>query len=364
MSAICCECSCAIADNDREQCAWIGGAWICAACKQKLIALHEPCRCQKCGKDVSKEVDKARQGDYVCKSCRQKSGAEPVEILFEFMHRTEKTPDIKGYEIEKRLGIGGFGAVYLARHKKSGQRVAIKILLSRVAVDEGSRERFLREIEVMKDLRHEHIVPLLDNGSVGSAFYFIMEYCEGGSVDRLMAHRGGRLRLSEAVPIILQSLKGLDYAHSKNIVHRDLKPANILLKGQEGRWTAKIADMGLAKNFQRAGFSGPTMTGKAAGTPHFMPREQLIDFKHVKPVSDVWSMSATLYNMLTGQSPWDFPRGRDPFEVILSGSIVPIRKRDSVIPEKLAAVIDRALDNNIKNRYQTADEFRRALEKV
>ncbi len=374
--AICCECNRIIDDSEREQCAWIGGTWICAACRQKLAASHEsqkapkPCRCRICGMDVSAEIGKARRGEYVCKSCREKRGADPAEILFKLLCQAgklrvaEKTPDIKGYEIEKRLGIGGFGAVYLARRKKDSQRVAIKIMLSKVVVDKDSRERFLREIKVMKGLWHEHIVSLLDNGSAGSAFYFIMEYCEAGSVDRLMACRGGKLTLSEAAPIILQALKGLDYAHSKNIVHRDLKPGNIFLKGPEGRWTAKVADMGLAKNFQRAGFSGPTVTGTAAGTPQFMPREQLVNFKYMKPVSDVWSMSATLYNMLTGQSPWDFPRGKDPFEVILRSSIIPIRERDSSIPKRVAEVIDRALDNKIENRYQTAGKFREALEKA
>ena len=167
----------------------------------------------------------------------------------------EKTPEIKGYEVEKRLGVGGFGAVYLARHKKDGERVAVKVMLSKVAVDENARKKFLREIDSMKVLRHKHIVSLLDNGTAGSAFYFIMEYCKGGSVADLMRHRGGKLTLGEAGTIILQALKGLGYAHKKNIVHRDLKPANILLKGSEGRWIAKICDIGLGKNFQQAGFS-------------------------------------------------------------------------------------------------------------
>jgi len=374
--AICCECGSNIADNDREKCAWIGDTFICTVCKQKLLASKkppkapEPVRCQKCGKNVSQEVGKARRGAYICQSCRKKAEADPMRILLELLRQAgkvpspEKAPEIKGYEIEKKLGAGGFGAVYLARRKKDNERVAVKVMLSKVAVDENARKKFLREIDSMKTLRHTNIVSLLDNGSAGSAFYFVMEYCEGGSVDNLMCRRGDKLALEEAKTIMLESLKGLSYAHKKNIVHRDLKPANILLHGAEGRWVAKICDVGLGKDFQQAGFSGMTMTGAIAGTPPFMPREQVTNFKYVKPVSDVWSMGATFYNMLTGQFPRDFERGRDYMEIILHGSIVPIRRRDASIPKKVAEVIDCALDDNVKNRYQTADGFLKALEKA
>jgi len=374
--AICCECNQAIADVDRDKCKWIGGTFICSQCRQNLLVSHkppkapEPVRCQKCGKDVSQEAGKARRGDYICESCRKKAEADPVRILLELMRQAgkipsaEEAPEIKGYEIEKKLGAGGFGAVYLAKRKKDGERVAVKVMLSKVAVDEDSRRMFMREVDSMKSLRHKHVVALLDNGSAGGAFYFVMEFCAGGSVVDIMGRSGGRLSLSEGGDIMLQALEGLSYVHSKNIVHRDLKPANILLQGQKNSWIAKICDVGLAKDFQKAGFSGMTMTGAAAGTPPFMPREQVTNFKYVKPVSDVWSMGATFYNMLTGQFPRDFRRGRDPMEIILHEDIVPIRSRDSNIPKKVATVIECALDDNVKKRYQTAGEFLKELQKA
>ena len=163
--------------------------------------------------------------------------------------------------------------------------------------------RHFREIENMRRLRHQHIVNFLDYGSVGGVFYILLEYCEGGNVSDLMSRHGGRFGLDEARPIMLQVMEGLAYAHKKGFVRRDLKPQNILLTGKEIPLTAKIADMGLAKNFAQAGLSGMTATGSFAGSFPFMPREQVTNFKFVKPVSDVWSMGATFYNILTDQFP-------------------------------------------------------------
>ena len=372
--AVCCECSGVIAEEDRDSFAWIGGTFVCNPCKNRLMAsadtprAPEPVRCQKCNKDVSQELGDDRRGKYICESCRRKDEADPARIIIELLrkagkqHDAEKTPDIEGYQIENKLGAGGFGAVYLARRKEDGQHVAIKLMLSKVAVDARARDLFLREIAEMKKLHHDNIVPFIESGSTGSVFYIIMDYCEGGGLNNLMMRKGGKLSLSEAEPIMLQALEGLAYVHQQDIVHRDLKPANILLAGSENQWDAKIADLGLAKNFEKAGLSGMTVTGGYAGTPHFMPREQLVNFKYVKPVSDVWSLSATFYNMLTGRFPKEFTREKDPMNVVLHGKIIPIRERQSSIPKKMARVIDRALDDQIENRYQTAGDFKQALE--
>jgi serine/threonine protein kinase len=174
---------------------------------------------------------------------------------------------------------------------------------------------------------------------------------------------GGKRSLQEAGSIMLDALEGLAFAHEQGFVHRDLKPQNILLTAQDSG-EAKVSDFGLAKSFQKAGFSGMTATGGTAGTYPFMAREQLTNFKFVKPVSDVWSMGATFYFMLTGGFPRDFRRGQDPMEVILRGGVVPIRNRDSSIPKNIGEVIDRACADNVKERYQTAGEFRQTLARV
>lgn len=327
-----------------------------------------PVLCAQCGKDVTSEVGGRRQGSYICLACRQSIALDPAAMLRDMLAQPGDAPAppgempvIAGYRVKRQIGLGGFGAVYLAQRQNDQMDVALKIMLARIAVDDDARRKFDQEIALLKELRHPNIVALYDSGSAGGAFYFVMEHCPGGNVAQYMDAHGGKLAPAAALPIMLQALEGLAFAHGKGVVHRDLKPANVLLAGTPAKPVAKLADMGLAKNFDKAGFSGMTVTGAFAGTPVFMPKEQLTNFKYVKPVTDVWSMGATFYAMLTGQTPRDFPEGSDPMEIILRGEIVPIGTRNSVLPRALAAVIDRAIQANPKDRYQDAGAMLDAL---
>lgn len=225
--------------------------------------------------------------------------------------------------------------------------------------DDEAIEKFKREVAVTAKLQHPNIVRVLESGASGAVVYFIMEFCDGGSVWDLMLKNGGRLSLAQARPIIFGALEALAFAHDKGFVHRDLKPQNILLS----HGAVRLSDFGLAKSFQQAGLSGMSMTGGYAGTPVFMPREQITNFKYVKPVSDVWSMAATIYNMLTGAFPYPFSKERDPIDVILNEDVVPIRKRDATLPKTLADALDKALAKKTRDRFQDAAEFLCAIER-
>ncbi len=244
---------------------------------------------------------------------------------------------IRDYNIIKLLGKGGFGEVYLAQHNQTGNFVALKVMLPAVAANDWAIQMFMRETENTKVLRHPNVVKLIDYGYSENIFFFTMEYCEGGTVADLMEKQGGKLSVDIAVPIILQVLNGLEYAHNaeipnvklanggfgkgRGLVHRDLKPSNIFLGYVNGKLTAKIGDYGLAKAFDLAGLSGQTLTGTKAGTPVLMCRQQLLDYKYVQPEVDVWAAAACLYYMLTGYFPRNFTTG-DPFLAVLQNDPV------------------------------------------
>jgi len=288
--------------------------------------------------------------------------AAPLESVLSQRPHTAPTV-VPGYQVGRLIGRGGMGAVYLAKRAEDGATVALKVMLAQAEVDEAGREAFQREIEVTRSLRHPRIVSLIEHGSTEDTFYFAMEYCAGGSVADLQRRHPGGIPLTLSVRIALEALEGLAFAHEQGFVHRDLKPENLLLGDAAGAG-AKVTDFGLAKSFQQAGLSGMTATGAVAGTLYFMPREQLTHFRVLKPVSDVWSMGATLYHMLTGAYPREFRPGEDPLPVILRGGVVPIRARDPRLPEAVAAVVDRSVVDTVSERYQTAGELRQALSRA
>jgi pSer/pThr/pTyr-binding forkhead associated (FHA) protein len=305
-------------------------------------------RCVHCGADVGGEVG-GREGEYVCAECR---GA-PDELARELVERP--IGNLR-YTIEKLLGEGGMGRVYLARNVSTGEPVALKMMLPGVAADPAARAQFMREISVTQGLDHPNIARLHEAGSHGGVFYFTSEYCAGGSLaDRV---RSRPLPASEAVPMILQALDGLEYAHGQGVVHRDLTPHNILLAADG---TVKVADFGLAKAFDQAGLSGLTRTGTAAGKPYFMPYQQVVNFRHARPAVDVWALAACLYHLLTGDYPRDFGGGKDPWQIVLQSPAVPILRRNPDVPRPLAEVIDAALQDRPQIGFQTAADLRRAL---
>jgi eukaryotic-like serine/threonine-protein kinase len=322
-------------------------------------------RCQRCGKELPTAAGQAGSGAMLCEQCRQSASQDPLLLLQTLLphalRQDQQGSRLQDYEMGAQLGAGGMGAVYLARHKCTQEQVAVKVMLSKVRVNEQARRQFLREIAVTSALQHPHIVQFLMSGSEGDLFYFLLEYCAGGSMADLMKRRGSRLSLDEAMPLLLQTLTGLAEVHAQGLVHRDLKPQNILLAGREGQWVAKLSDLGLAKSFEQAGFSGMTATGGFAGSFPFMPREQVINFKRVQPTSDVWAMGATCYTLLTGAYPRHQRSGQDPLLAILQEESIPIRKREPHISEGIAEVIDRSLATKEGERYQHAGEMCEAL---
>src|SRR5262245_40267833 len=331
--ASCADCGRAIADGERDACEWIDGACLCPACRQRTGGP----RAGTGGASLLARLVAEREAD----------DAEAVA------GRT-----FGPYEVVSLLGKGGMGAVYLAHGRGEGEPIALKVMLPRMVVNAEAQEIFLREIEVTRALRHPNIVGLLDFGKHEGRYYFALEYCPGGSAEVLRLRQGGRVPLASALRIAVDALEGLAAAHEAGFVHRDLKPDNVLLT-RDG--VARLADFGLAKSFLQAGLSGLTATGTVGGTLHFMACEQLTSFREVRPTSDVWSMAATIYYLPTGAYARDFDSQDDPLAVILRGGRVPVRQRDPSVPAGLAAVLDRALEDEPARRFPTAREFVIAL---
>lgn len=333
--------------------------------------------CACCGKDVTDEIGERRQGQYVCAACRD----DPASIMQSLFDASQGGSDqlaaIKGYEIIRELGRSQTGIVCLASNQQGGTHVALKLLVPEVAADRRMVDRFVREATNMLALVHPNIVQFLSFGSAQGTFFFTMEYCAGGTVEQLVAKRGGKLPIEDAGPILIQVLEGLEYAHNaefpdiqrddgsvgkgRGIVHRNLNPKNLFLSSQDDPYVIKIGDYSLSKAFDLAGLGGCTRTGMTFAKPLFVPRQQVIDLRYTNPDADVWAAAATLYYMITGHTPRDFPRGKDPWHVVLNTPPVLLRVRDRSLPERLAQVLDAALDDSGDLHFKTAAEFKRLL---
>jgi pSer/pThr/pTyr-binding forkhead associated (FHA) protein len=373
LPVVCADCSAEIPEDQKAVAEASRGVYQCIACRFRTRTLQNPQPprvrarvCTQCGRDVSDEVSEQRQGEFICNACK----TDPTRITRHLLELSEAGDEnlvaLQGYTIVRELGRGGMGAVYLARHGRTGEQVALKVMLPRIAADENAKQMFLREVESTRALHHPNVVWLRDAGCSQGIFFFTLEYCDGGSLDQLVRH-GRPLAVGEAAPLILEALDGLEYAHNvfgsgKGLVHRDLKPHNLFLSGSHPSRVCKVGDYGLAKAFDTAGLSGLTRSGAVLGTPVFMPRQQVINFKYARPEVDVWAMAASFYYLLTGKSPRDFPQGMDWWLAVLQCDAVPIRQRDASIPKKLAGVIDRALIDQPAIPFKSAVEFKTALE--
>ncbi len=381
---LCSDCAVEIPVGQEETNGQTPGSFRCKSCHETAAQSRRPetsqrksPACAKCGGDISREVDENRRGDYICTACR----ADPRGIVQRLLGRAKGGQSdllaIRGYTVDKELGRGGMGAVYLAHRCGTDEPVALKVMLPAVAADQRARQMFLREAENAKALRHPNVVHMQDSGCCEGTFFLTLEYCDGGSVAELVERRGS-LPADEALRIVLQTLDGLDYAHhapvpqvkledgrigrGRGLVHRDLSPDNVFLVHRGQATVAKIGDYGLSKAFDNAGLSGQTRTGAMMGKPWFMPRQQVIDFKYSRPAVDVWAAAATLYYMLCGQFPRNFPQHLDPWHVVLQTQPIPVRRRNDSVPIALAEVIDQALADEPELAFETATELKRALE--
>lgn len=272
-------------------------------------------------------------------------------------------PDIPGYGDFAPIGKGSMGVVYRAARLEDGRPVAVKLVKASGKTGEAVWGRFSREIEITKSFRHPNVVEFIDAGKLDHELYLIIEFMAGGDLSRMLKKLPGPMPLADAVSVMRQVLAGMAEAHRNDIVHRDIKPANVLFLDPEAT-VAKISDLGLAKRI--ADESSFTVTGSGGGTPSYMAPEQVTQLRHAKPVSDVFSLAATFYELLTRKPAYNFSKGKNFMSTILAGDIVPLEDRiqdlSDPLPPPLMELIMRGLSTIQEDRFPDAGAMLEALE--
>jgi hypothetical protein len=263
------------------------------------------------------------------------------------------------YELDRELGRGGMAIVYCARDTRLKRSVAVKLLPPELAFRADIRTRFLREAETAARLNHPNIVPIFSVDERDGLVYFVMAFVQGGSLgDRL--RRQGALPITDARRILRELADALGYAHKTGVVHRDIKPDNILLDADTNR--AMITDFGIARAATGGDGTRLTATGAAIGTPAYMSPEQCAGDRDIDGRSDLYSLGAMAYQMLTGEPP--FIGGSTPAIMVkhVTEAPVPPRDRRAEIPPDLERIVLTLLEKNPANRFATGQDVVAALD--
>ncbi len=260
---------------------------------------------------------------------------------------------ISHYEIVEKIGEGGMGVVYKAKDTKLDRFVALKFLAPHLLKDEDAHRRFVREAKAAAALDHPNICTVYEIDEADGKTFIAMAFIEGQSLDKVIA--SGPMKIEDAVEIAGQTARALAVAHEKGVVHRDIKPANILIpeSGSGRDRQAKLMDFGLA---QLAGSSKITKGQSMLGTVAYMSPEQ-VEGIEVDGRADVWALGAVLYEMLSGQTPFQGHFDQAILYSILNEAPEPLTGLRTGIPQPLEAIVDKALEKDREKRYQSVDEL-------
>lgn len=292
---------------------------------------------------------------------------QQADMLAEFL---DKDLCIGGFQVERKLGSGAMGDVYLAVDPESGTRVAVKIIARRYADDEQFVKRFQREIESLSQLRHPNIANAVATGKHEGLPFLAMEFVNGPSLAQLLTDHGP-LPQTYVLRIAIHIAQGLSYVFDKvRLVHRDIKPENILVvPASDGGGDlfvredgAKLIDFGLARNYGED--DRLTMTGITMGTPHYMSPEQIRGSQDLDCRSDIYGLGATLFNLLTGRTPF---KGGSPGAVMTAHLTDPVPDPSELVPSLnplTSSIITTCLTKNPDDRYLSYQGFIKACEQA
>ncbi len=259
------------------------------------------------------------------------------------------------YAVDHEIGRGGMATVYLARDVRHNRKVALKVLDPELGAVLGV-ERFLSEIQVTANLQHPNLLPLFDSGEADGLLFYVMPFIEGESL-RAVLQREKQLPIDEAIHIAVSIASALDYAHRRGVIHRDLKPENILM--HDGQ--PLVADFGIALAVSNAGGHRITQTGLSLGTPHYMSPEQATGDRDIDGRTDIYSLGAVTYEMLTGEPPHDGKTSQAIIAKVITDRPRSIRLSRDTVPVYVEAAVERALAKLPADRFHSAHEFADAV---
>lgn len=283
------------------------------------------------------------------------------------MRRTIGEHTVVGsYELLRKIGEGGMGQVYLARHQMLKRPTAVKLMRPE-QTDPALLKRFEREVQLSSRLKHPNTVEIYDYGKTpDDVFYYAMEYLDGITIEVLVRQYGWQ-PISRTLWVMRQVAASLREAHESGLIHRDIKPLNIMLCRVGGEYdVAKVLDFGLVKNLSAdPGTTVVTNTTEISGTPMYIPPERVKHPTQADPRVDIYALGATAYFMLTGQTIFNAASAVDVLVQIVTQSIPSVKEAsDRVIPDALQDLISRCLAKDPKDRPQTAEEVLKEVEKL
>ncbi len=262
------------------------------------------------------------------------------------------------YELDREIGRGGMGIVYLARDRRLKRQVAIKILPPELAFRGEIRTRFLREAETAAQLSHPNIVPIYSVDEREGLVFFVMAYVDGDNL-AVRLHKNGALPYDETRRTLLEVSRALAFAHERGVVHRDIKPDNILINSEDGR--VMVTDFGIARAVSD-GDARLTATGMAIGTPAYMSPEQSMGEREVDGRSDLYSLGVVAYQMVTGELPFNASSTPALLVKHISENPTPVNQRRPDVPADLGRAVMMMLEKDPDNRFPSAAALATALE--
>jgi len=276
----------------------------------------------------------------------------------------EKDPlvgmQFREYVLARLLGQGAMGSVYLGRNQQTSRQVAIKFLSGEYASKNEFVNRFMNEGAACALLDHENIIRVFEAGQEDGTHFMVMEYVDGVDLAHFLKVQD-KVKEAQALPWIKQTARALSYAHSQGIVHRDLKPENIMLT-KDGK--IKVADLGLSKNLEANESFSMTMSGTVIGTPYYISPEQARDAKRVDARTDIYSLGATFYHLVTGSVPFQGNSAAEVMAKHMDEQLTDPRRKNAALGDGFGDLITQMMQKDPARRFQSMDELIQAIERL